>query len=298
MEVGACPKLPYEEIEKKLVCLPDEPKDFDLFLSKFTFLDKIQWTEELVAEKVKYVCDDMNKEQISGCFMDFSVSKYRHIGWDLKTALGFILDRLDEYSDIPIIPILSIKYESPYEAQAKIARAVEDQNLCDRIAGIDFVGDTKKFDPSVQKRICNMWGGKLVRMHVGETDDAAHIVAAIDECGVTNVAHGIKAAYHPHILEVGRDSGVIFDIAPSGNYITGAVPVGEPHPSLAMYKAGLSMTVGSDDPVTFRTNLLYEYELLEQSGFDDSALDYLADNSRAQLMNWINYSVGRKPSFL
>ena len=247
---------------------------------------------------MKYVCDEINSEHLAGVFLDFSVSKYRHIGWDLETALGFILDRLDEYSEIPIIPILSIKYESPFDVQERIAKAVQNEDLCDRIAGIDFVGDTKQFNPAVQKRICDMWSGKFIRMHVGETDAAEHVVAAIDECGVTNVAHGIQAAYYPNILKVGRDSGVVFDIAPSGNYITGAVPDGEPHPSLAMYEAGLTMTVGSDDPITFRTNLLYEYELLEQSGLDDKALDTLADNGRAQLSNWINYSVGTRPDSL
>lgn len=294
MEVGACPRLSYEELERQLVCLPDEPRDFTHFLSKFRFLDKISWTEELVAAKMKFVCDEINQEQLAGVFLDFSVSKYRHIGWSLVEAMNFILDRLDEYSEIPIIPILSIKYESPKEAQFKIASVIDESSICERVGGIDFVGDESQFNPSIQKPICQMWQGKLVRMHVGESQSADHVVQAIDDFGVTNVAHGIKVVENTGLLRMSAESNIIFDIAPTSNYVTGVIPAGQPHPAKTMFDAGILMTVGSDDPIQCRTNLLYEYELLEQSGMTQDDLNILANNSREQLNNWINYSVGKK----
>jgi len=298
MEVGACPQLSYEEVERKLVCLPDEPNEFNHFLSKFTFLDKIQWTEELVAEKIKFVCDEMNQESLMGVFLDFSVSKYRHIGWALNEAIGFILDRLDEYSDIPIVPILSIKYESPAEAQFKIAQVIEDSNIADRVGGIDFVGDESKFNADVQRPICQMWQGKLVRMHVGESQSENNVVQAIEDFGVTNIAHGIRIVNNTNLLKMGAESGVVFDIAPTSNYVTGVIPSGEPHPGKIMFDAGILMTVGSDDPIQCRTTLYYEYELLFESGFTDADIDVLADNGRGQLRNWINYSIGKGPEYL
>src|SRR5690606_5984868 len=123
---GACPKITKEEIQQRMVCLPTDPRDFNLFLSKFRFLDSIKWTEDLVATKIKMVCEGMHQEHLAGAMLDFSVSKYRHIGWSLKEAITFILDRLDEYSSIPIIPILSIKYESPEDVQLKIAGIIND----------------------------------------------------------------------------------------------------------------------------------------------------------------------------
>jgi hypothetical protein len=178
-------------------------------LTKFTFLDKIKWTEELVAQKIKHVCDDMNSEHLAGVFLDFSVSKYRHIGWSLNEAIGFILDRLDEYSDIPIVPILSIKYESPAEAQFKIAQVIEDSNIANRVGGIDFVGDESKFNADIQRPICQMWQGKLVRMHVGESQSENNVVQAIEDFGVTNIAHGINA--HGH---AGRLAPALEQVAP------------------------------------------------------------------------------------
>lgn len=295
MQVGACPELPYEEVERKLVCMPDEPREFKHFLSKFTFLDKIQWTEELVAEKIKFVCDEMNQESLIGVFLDFSVSKYRHIGWNLNEAMSFILDRLDEYSNIPIVPILSIKYESPDEAQYKIASVIDDSDIASRVGGIDFVGDESKFNPKIQRRICQMWKGKLVRLHVGESEHSQNVTQAIIDFRATNIAHGIRIVEDQYLLEAcGACQDVVFDIAPTSNYITGVIKEGEIHPGKKMFDHGVHMTVGSDDPVQCRTTLHEEYTLLSQSGFTDEDLDLLANNGRVQLAKWLNYSVGGK----
>src|SRR5690554_5246684 len=75
MRQGACQKLTRKEIEKRMLCLPKDPKTFKTFLRKFKLLDKINWTEELVADKIRFVCDNLNSEGLSGVFMDFSVSK-------------------------------------------------------------------------------------------------------------------------------------------------------------------------------------------------------------------------------
>jgi len=295
MDVGACPGLPYDQIERHLVCLPDEPREFNHFLSKFKFLDKILWTEELVAAKIKYVCNEMNNESLEGVFLDFSVSKYRHIGWSLTEAMNFILDRLDEYSDIPIIPILSIKYESPREAQLKIAQVIDDSSIADRVGGIDFVGDESKFNPSIQRPICQMWDNKLVRLHVGESQHSQNVNQAITDFKATNIAHGIKIVDDKYLLEAcGASQDVIFDIAPTSNYVTGVVKDTHKHPSKIMMEHGVHMTVGSDDPIQCSTTLHQEYTLLSQSGFTEEELDTLANNGRVQLAKWLDYSVGGK----
>lgn len=293
MEVGACPVLDYTEIERKLVCMPDEPREFKHFLSKFKFLDKIKWTEELVAEKIKFVCDEMNQESLMGVFLDFSVSKYRHIGWSLNEAMNFILDRFDEYSDIPIVPILSIKYESPDEVQYKIARVIEDSSIADRVGGIDFVGDESKFNPRIQRPICQMWQGKLVRLHVGESEHSQNVSQAITDFKATNIAHGIRIVDDQYLLEAcGMCQDVVFDVAPTSNYVTGVVKEDQVHPSRLMLDHGVHMTVGSDDPIQCRTTLHEEYELLKDSGFTESDLNTLANNGRVQLERWLAYSVG------
>lgn len=294
METGACPKLSYSELERKMVCLPDEPREFYHFLSKFTFLDKMKWTEELVAKKIQFMCEDMNDEKLHGVFLDFSVSKYRHIGWSLSEAINFILDRLHEYSQIPIIPILSIKYESPEDAQYKIARIIENSEISSRVGGIDYVGDTAKFNVKLQRKICDIWQGKIVRMHVGESEEFTQVKSAIEECKITNIAHGIKIINDHSTVKLALDNNIIFDIAPTSNYVTGVISKDQQHPSITMYNMGLHLTCGSDDPVICQTKLAYEYQLLSDHGFLTTELNNIATNGYNQLLKWIDYSVGNK----
>ena len=294
MEIGACASLPYSELEKKIVCLPNEPKEFNHFLSKFRFLDKIKWTEELVSEKIRFVCEKINNENICGVFIDFSVGKYRHIGWSLSEAITHILDCFDEYSDILVIPILSIKYESPKEVQLKIAQAIDDATISDRIGGIDFVGDESKFDPEIQQKICDMWRGKMVRLHVGESQGVNHVMQAISDFKATNIAHGIKIVDDQQLLDIAIESGTVFDIAPTSNYITGVIPEHSKHPSKKMFDAGVTLTVGSDDPIQCQTDLFKEYKILADNGFSDKNLDVIASNAKQQLIKWAKYGVGNK----
>lgn len=290
--LGACPDLPYNELKRHMVCLPDEPKEFNHFLSKFKFLDKIKWDESLVADKIRFVCNEIANEQLTGVFLDFSVSKYRHIGWSLTEAMNFILDRMDEYSTIPIVPILSIKYESPDDAQHKIAQVIENSSIASRVGGIDFVGDESKFDPRIQAPICEMWQGKLIRLHVGESQSAINVAHAID-MGATNIAHGIKIVDAPELLRrCTRLSNITFDIAPTSNYITGVVGAHQAHPGYKMFKHGVRLTIGSDDPIQCSTDIHKEYALLLNHGFSDHDLQSVALNGHEQLRKWIQYSVG------
>lgn len=295
MNVGACDILPRKEIEKRMICLENEPKEFNNFLSKFRLLDKIKWTEELINQKIKLVCDAIEKENLIGMFLDFSVSKYRHIGWSLPEAISFILDRLDEHSKIPIVPILSIKYESPKEAQFKIAKIIEKSSIADKIGGIDFVGDESKFDPKTQKEICHIWQGKLVRAHVGESQSAANVITAIKEFKVTNIAHGIKIVHYEEMLKIAADSEVIFDIAPTSNYLTGVIAENEIHPGKEMHESGILLTIGSDDPIQCRTNLHNEYKIMADI-LTQEDINKIMDNAYNQLLKWKTCTVGRTKS--
>ena len=291
MEKGACPKQTREAVIRQVICHPNEEYHnmFELFLQKFKILDKINWTEELVAENIKYVCNDINKENVDAVFMDFSVSKYRHIGWSLAQAVNFICNRFDEYSHVPIIPILSIKYESPEEAQQKIAKIIDDK-VGDKICGIDFVGDESKFDPKIQSKICDMWKGRFVRLHVGESGPIENIIKSMEFKGVTNIAHGIKIINNKEAMKIAAEKQLCFDIAPTSNYVTGVLKSDEIHPCKEMHENGIKLTIGSDDPVQLQTNLQNECLVLSKHGCKNSELHSILNTGQEQYLKWASFA--------
>lgn len=291
MDKNACPRQTRESVIRQMVCHEDEVYHnmFELFLQKFKILDKINWNEELVADNIRFVCQEINNEHVDAVFMDFSVSKYRHIGWPLTQAIGFICDRFDEYSNIPIIPILSIKYESPEEAQLKIAKIIDDP-VCDKICGIDFVGDESKFNPKIQSKICEMWNGKFVRLHVGESGPIDNIVESIKFKGVTNIAHGIKIIESQQHIDLIKDTDCVFDVAPTSNYMTGVISKSEIHPSIKMHRDGLKVTIGSDDPVQLLTDIHNECQVLFDHGITEAELISMLDIGYDQFLKWEKYA--------
>lgn len=291
MDKNACPRQSIESVVQQMVCHPNEEYHnmFQLFLQKFKILDKINWTEELVADNIRYVCETISKENVDAVFMDFSVSKYRHIGWSLSQAVSFICDRFDEYSHIPIIPILSIKYESPEEAQLKIASIIDDP-IGDKICGIDFVGDESKFDAHIQSKICHMWNGRFVRLHVGESESIQNIIDSLNFPGVTNIAHGIKIVEDKEMMAFAADCQYNFDIAPTSNYTTGVLKSDDIHPALEMYKNKIPITLGSDDPVQLQTDLEKECRVLLQHGITTSELHAILNEGWTQYMRWSSFA--------
>jgi len=57
------------------------------------------------------------------------------------------------------------------------------------------------------------------------------------------------------------------DVSPHSNYCLKATPLDEPHPIRALVDQGVFVTLNSDDPAMFSTNLNQEYLLLAQQGF-------------------------------
>jgi adenosine deaminase len=87
--------------------------------------------------------------------------------------------------------------------------------------------------------------------------------------GVTRIAHGIRIIGHPEserVIELAIERGVVFDLAITSNYLTGVVPMGHMHPIETMMRAGLKVTIGTDDPVQCDVSLDSEFEKLQSWG--------------------------------
>jgi adenosine deaminase len=74
--------------------------------------------------------------------------------------------------------------------------------------------------------------------------------------------------------------GIVLDVCPVSNVLTGAIPAGAPHPARALLAAGVRVTLSTDDPGLFGTTLLGEYRLLAGGGASARELKAFAVFSR------------------
>jgi aminodeoxyfutalosine deaminase len=100
--------------------------------------------------------------------------------------------------------------------------------------------------------------------HAGETVGPDEVWAAVTELGAERIGHGIGAAGDPRLLEHLAEHGIALEVCPISNLRTGAVRDIQAHPLPALVAAGVPVTLATDDPGMFHTDLDAEYLLCHE----------------------------------
>ncbi|MCU1655217.1 MAG: adenosine deaminase [Pseudonocardia sp.] len=95
--------------------------------------------------------------------------------------------------------------------------------------------------------------------HAGETVGPGEVWSAITELGAERVGHGIGSAADPRLLEELASRGITLEVCPTSNLRTAAVASLAEHPLPTLLAAGVPVTLATDDPGMFHTDLNTEY---------------------------------------
>ena len=119
--------------------------------------------------------------------------------------------------------------------------------------------------------------------HAGEHGPAREVRHAVERFGAERIQHGIAAMDDPEVVELLRRESIPCDVCPGSNVALKAVADFASHPLPRMVEAGLTVTLGSDDPPLFHTDLLNEYRIAwTHGGLAQQALLDLARSSIAE----------------
>jgi aminodeoxyfutalosine deaminase len=97
--------------------------------------------------------------------------------------------------------------------------------------------------------------------HAGETTGPGTVWDALTELGAERIGHGTSSAQDPRLLAHLAEHRIPLEVCPTSNIATRAVATLEEHPITAFVEAGVLVTVNSDDPPMFGTDLNTEYEV-------------------------------------
>lgn len=114
--------------------------------------------------------------------------------------------------------------------------------------------------------------------HAGETHGPDRVWAAVRDLRAERIGHGIGAMGDSRLVEHLAEHRIPVDVSPTSNVRTNAVTAIEEHPLPRMIEAGLLVTLNSDDPPMFGTDLTHEYAAAHRMGLDGAALAGLARN--------------------
>lgn len=148
-----------------------------------------------------------------------------------------------------------------------------------RAVGFGLGGDELALPPRdfapVYRRLRRL--GLAPVVHAGEAGGPDSVAEALRWLGPRRIAHGVGAASDPALVRRLVRAGVALDVCLTSNDATGAVPLAR-SPVLSLLRAGVAVTLSTDDPGLFGTTLLAEYRKLARLGATPRELVAVARN--------------------
>ncbi len=95
--------------------------------------------------------------------------------------------------------------------------------------------------------------------HAGETTGPETVWDAVRALGAERIEHGITSVQDPALLAHLAEHQITLDVCPTSNVALKVVTDLEQHPLPALVAAGVRVTINSDDPPMFGTDLTNEY---------------------------------------
>jgi adenosine deaminase len=121
--------------------------------------------------------------------------------------------------------------------------------------------------------------------HAGETLGAEGVWEAIRLLHPNRMGHGVRSIEDPALMEYLAETQIPIDVCPTSNVTLGVFPDYASHPLRRLWDAGVAITLGSDDPPMFETELNREYQVLvDHFGFTRYELEQIS-------LNGISYSL-------
>jgi len=179
----------------------------------------------------------------------------------------------------------AVRHFGAEEATRVFRKAAELRTQYPSIVGIGIGGDEARGPASLFKESYAeaKAAGLRLTAHAGESggpiDGPASIWAALN-IGAERIGHGLAAQHDSELLQVLAERQVPIEINVTSNIRTGCCPSFEDHPLRGYFDSGLMVTLNSDDPPMFGSNLLSEYLLAhERYAFTPDQLRELAANA-------------------
>ena len=175
----------------------------------------------------------------------------------------------------------AVRHFGPDQAAAVFEKAAQLKKDFPSIVGIGIGGDERQSgaEPFRDLYFKARDAGLRLTAHAGETVGPEGIWAALN-IGAERIGHGLSAQYDAELIEVLAQRQVPLEICVSSNLRTGCCLLLEEHPVRRYFDSGLMITLNSDDPAMFESDLENEYRIAYlEFGFSAEHLRELAANS-------------------
>ena len=258
-------KTPYATVEE--IIKRFEYTDFVNFLR--TYMEIVDYiTDERHFEQITYeMLENCAKSNVHYVEASFSPPDHKAKGLDFDKMLDSInrgiLRAKKDFGVETNIRVDTCR-SSTFDEAMEILDHIEKKP--DNIITLDLGGDEKRWPPRPfaehYKRATTLGLHRVA--HAGEAAGPESIWDAIHSLDVERIGHGVTAQQDPDLIEYLKREQIAIEMCPVSNLRTGVVSSISEHPIREFFDKGLLVTVNSDDPSLFHTNMNNEYEQIHK----------------------------------
>ena len=258
------PSYDIEYLRRFATVTTDERPDFNLFLAKFTFLQRFYPTQAAV-ERVAYeAVADAAADNVAYLELRFNpAAPTREQDFSLDQVVTWVCSavaRARRDCGIDVNLILQIDRRGSLDMASRIldiALAHRDEGIVGLdLAGYEVAYPARRFADVFHRAVREGLG---ITVHAGEEGGAENVREAIELLGARRIGHGVRSIEDSQVVQLVRERGVTLEVCPTSNLQTAVVRRWSAHPLPDLLALDLRVTINTDDPSISDTTLTDEY---------------------------------------
>lgn len=248
---------------------------------------------------VRRLGEDLHRQNIRYAEVTWTPQLHAHLGCPAAETLAALNEGRHEVEKrhnltIRWIPDLVRSYPGPaLKVQAWAASAEA------RARGVVALGlggpETETIPPQIQEAFRRARAAGLpANPHAGEAAGPKSVWLALRNLNAVRIGHGVRAIEDEQLIDYLVEKHVVLEVCPTSNVALGHYPGYDRHPLRRLIEAGCQVTINSDDPALFGSDLTSEYgraiddcavtlEQLETCVMTAVRASYLADSEKAAM---------------
>ena len=274
-------EIPEKEEELlKLLRVNDDCKDLTEYLEKFAFPGKLLQTKEGLARSVYNLQEELKEQGLIHAEIRFAPQLHTLEGLSQREVIEAAIDGLDRSDFSAELILCCMRGNDNHEANLETVKLAKDylgKGVCAvDIAGAEALFPTENFgDLFALARELEI----PYTIHAGEADGPKSVRKAL-EYSTKRLGHGVRSLEDPALIEKIVAEGITLELCPTSNLHTCMFPCIEEYPLRKLMKAGVRITINTDNMTVSNVTLGSEFrKLIAAFDLTDDEIKNIARNS-------------------
>lgn len=259
-------KIPDDDkaLKSSLVC-PRNCGSLESYLDCFALPVSLLQKSECISFAVRKLCDELRTVGCIYAEIRFAPQKHCHDGLSQEEAVEAAISGLAS-SQIKARLILCCMRDPSNEKANFTTLELAEKYLNKGVCACDLAGNEKAFPNSLFEHLFAFASaeGLPFTIHAGEAAGAGSVESAV-RMGASRIGHGIRAVEDPELVKMLAAKNIPLEICPTSNLNTGVYHEISSMPLPDLIRAGVTVTVNSDNMSVSDTDVRKELNKISKA---------------------------------